>query len=122
MIVILILKINFNLLINNAKTNIGYTIFEENGKIELYDHMGNFKNKYLKKNITSIVKKNKINEKALIEEALSSTTIEDNESKSLESVERSYDVLTDKQYLVINIMVHNNKFDTNSIVSKSFEI
>ena len=113
---------DFNLLINNAKTNIGYTIFEENGKIELYDHMGNFKNKYLKKNITSIVKKNKINEKALIEEALSSTTIEDNESKSLESVERSYDVLTDKQYLVINIMVHNNKFDTNSIVSKSFEI
>lgn len=113
---------DYNLLINGAKTNLGYTIFEQNGKVTIYNHMEDYeKDNAIKTNNLKTQNKN-INKQELIEKALSEIKLEKNESAFFDSTERNFDVKENKEYLTVNILVMNNDYNTKMIISRSFEI
>lgn len=111
--------------INGIKTNVGYTVIEENGNINIIDNISQFDldlSKSNKKELLNNLDK-KINSKAVVEKALQKDTENlSNESREIYKEYKFYDVKEDKLYYVVEVKVTEHIFNTSSIMVYREEI
>lgn len=111
---------DFNLIIDGAKSNIGYTVFVTNDEITVVDNMNNYSEGKSAINVCSL---ENFDEDELKNIALSRHQNHADEYEiSIESTSKSYDVENGKKYFDVFIKYYNATHDVTSIVVESFEI
>lgn len=109
--------------INGIKTNIGYTVIEENGNINIIDNIAPFDLDLLKLKEASLNNLDKkFNPKVVVERALQKD-IENysNESREIYDEYKFYDVKEDKLYYIVEVKV-TDIINTSSIMLYREEI
>lgn len=114
---------DFNLLINDMPSNVGYTVMVDKNFIQIINNLKSFDKQSTKKvpKVTSISNEE---EEKLIKETVNyyKSNISENMKIEFESTRKHYDVNTNKSYLDINMIERDTTNDTIAIVTETFEI
>lgn len=112
--------------INGIKTNIGYTVFEDNyNNIKIVDNTTNYNLASLTKNHSKKIYdlEKKINQVSIREKALENSKIEYmDENKEIFNEYKYYNVDDNKLYYIVEVKVTDPTFGTYSIVTYKEEI
>lgn len=112
---------DFNLIINGVRSNIGYTVIVENGKVTTIDNMKNYSENI--SDFTNIQSINEFNEEEAVQIALSrNPVINDNIRITLDSTLKRYDVDTKKMYFDVNLKYYDTLLGVKSIITETFEM
>lgn len=111
---------DFNLLIDGAKANIGYTVFVYEEKIIVIDNMNGHDESASRLNTCKL---EDFDEEMLKQKALSKyQTSDKNIEITIDSTLKTFDVETNKKYYNVFIQYHNKSLDISSILVETYEI